>query len=78
MLRLDGSGRDVRRLTHFNDVPGEKATNPVVSPEGCRIAFMKGVRTEDRREFTGGSDGLFLLEFYRCETPQELLHPTGR
>ena len=72
MLRLDGSGRDVRRLTHFNDSPDEKATNPVVSPEGCRIAFMKGKRTDDRQELTGGSDGLFLLEFYECADTAQL------
>ncbi len=66
MLRLDGTGEDVRRLTHFNDVPGEKATNPVVSPEGCRIVFMKAVDTGDASRLTGTGAGIYMLEFYQC------------
>src|SRR5437867_2888890 len=34
-LALDGSGRLVERLTHFNDYPGYKASNPVVSDDGA-------------------------------------------
>lgn len=66
MLRLDGTGRDVRRLTHFTDTPGEKASNPAVSPEGCRIVFMKAKESDDPQKLTGLGDGLFLLEFYGC------------
>lgn len=66
MLRLDGTGKDVRRLTHFTDTPGEKASNPVVSPEGCRIVFMKAKEPESWQQLTGAGDGLFLLEFYEC------------
>jgi hypothetical protein len=66
MLRLDGSGRDARRLTHFTDVPGEKASNPAVSPEGCRIAFMKAKKSDNPARLTGLGDGIFLLEFYQC------------
>jgi Tol biopolymer transport system component len=65
MLRLDGAG-EMRRLTHFNDNPAEKACNPVVSPDGCSIAFMKGTRSTDWRKVTGDSDGIYLLEFYSC------------
>lgn len=65
-LRLGSGGREVRRLTHFDDVPGEKASNPVVSPEGCRIAFMKGVEPESWQAMTGDSAGLYLLEALRC------------
>ena len=39
-LRLDGTGRDFERLTHFNDYEGFKASNPVVSTDGRFIAFQ--------------------------------------
>jgi Tol biopolymer transport system component len=39
-LRLDGSGKDFRRLTHFNDYEGFKASNPVVSTDGRFMAFQ--------------------------------------
>jgi Tol biopolymer transport system component len=38
-LALDGSG-NTERLTHFNDYPGYKASNPVVSDDGRFIAFQ--------------------------------------
>jgi len=38
-LLLDGSGK-YERITHFNDYIGWKATNPVVSDDGCFIAFQ--------------------------------------
>ncbi len=38
-LALDGSGR-TERLTFFNDYPGYKASNPVVSDDGRYIAFQ--------------------------------------
>jgi hypothetical protein len=38
-LRLDGSKR-YERLTRFSDHPGYKASNPVVSDNGRRIAFQ--------------------------------------
>jgi hypothetical protein len=66
MLRLDGTGKDVRRLTHFTDTPGQKANNPVVSPDGCRIAFMKATESEIRFKAQGEGAGIFLLEFYEC------------
>lgn len=66
MLKLDGTGKDVRRLTYFTDTPGEKASNPVVSPEGCRIAFMKATEPESWQSLTGDGAGIFLLEFYKC------------
>lgn len=39
-LRLDGTGRDFVRLTHFNDYEGWKASNPVVSTDGRFMAFQ--------------------------------------
>ena len=38
-LALDGSG-DYERITYFNDYPGYKASNPVVSDDGRFIAFQ--------------------------------------
>jgi hypothetical protein len=39
-LRLDGTGRDFTRLTHFNDYEGGKASNPVISTDGRFMAFQ--------------------------------------
>jgi hypothetical protein len=39
-LKLDGTGRDLVRLTHFNDYEGAKATNPVVATNGKFMAFQ--------------------------------------
>jgi hypothetical protein len=39
-LRLDGTGKDFVRLTHFNDYVGGKASNPVVSTDGRFMAFQ--------------------------------------
>src|SRR5207245_1078138 len=45
-LRLDGTGKDFTRLTHFNDYEGGKASNPVISIDGRCMAFQVG-RTGD-------------------------------
>jgi hypothetical protein len=45
-LKLDGTGRDFVRLTHFNDFEGGKASNPVVSTDGRFLAFQ-AARTSD-------------------------------
>ena len=39
-LKLDGTGKDFVRLTHFNDYEGSKASNPVVSTDGRFMAFQ--------------------------------------
>jgi hypothetical protein len=41
-LRLDGTGKDFARLTHFNDYEGGKASNPVISTDGRFMAFQVG------------------------------------
>ncbi len=46
-LRLDGTGKDFVRLTHFNDYEGWKASNPVVSTDGKMMAFQVA-HTADR------------------------------
>lgn len=39
-LTLDGTGSNFVRLTHFNDYEGGKASNPVISADGKRMAFQ--------------------------------------
>ena len=46
-LRLDGTGKDFTRLTHFNDYAGWKASNPVISTDGKLMAFQVA-HTSDR------------------------------
>jgi hypothetical protein len=45
-LKLDGSGKDFVRLTHFNDFEGGKASNPVVSTDGKFMAFQTASTTD--------------------------------
>jgi len=45
-LKLDGTGKDFTRLTHFNDYDGGKASNPVISTDGRFMAFQ-AARTSD-------------------------------
>ncbi len=45
-LKLDGTGKDFTRLTHFNDYEGGKAANPVISTDGRFMVFQVG-RTGD-------------------------------
>lgn len=39
-LKLDGTGKDLERITRFNDYEGGKAANPVVSTDGKFMAFQ--------------------------------------
>ena len=45
-LKLDGTGKDFERLTHFNDYEGGKASNPVVSVNGKFMAFQAAKSTD--------------------------------
>ena len=45
-LKLDGTGQDFVRLTHFNDFEGGKASNPVVSTDGRFMAFQAAKTTD--------------------------------
>lgn len=62
-LKLDGSG-EYTRLTHFNDYPGYKASNPVVSDDGKFIAFQLA-KTADQ---AGVGHGIFLFDVERAKT----------
>lgn len=54
---LDGSG-DTTRLTRFSDFAGFGASNPVVSPDGTRMAFQLRVVEGPH----GNGNGIFLLD----------------
>jgi hypothetical protein len=58
-LRLDGTGKDFTRLTHFNDYEGFKASNPVVSTDGRFMAFQIA-QTKDE---AGVGYGIMLYHF---------------
>ena len=58
-LRLDGTGKDFVRLTHFNDYENWKASNPVVSTDGKFMAFQIA-NTHDE---AGVGYGLVLYHF---------------
>jgi Tol biopolymer transport system component len=58
-LRLDGTGKDFTRLTHFNDYEGGKASNPVVSTDGRFMAFQSAKTTDP----AGVGYGLLLYWF---------------
>ncbi len=58
-LRLDGTGKNMERLTHFNDYEGGKASNPVVSTDGKYMAFQFANTTDP----AGVGYGLLLYKF---------------
>jgi hypothetical protein len=56
-LRMDGTGKNFVRMTHFNDYEGWKASNPVVSTDGKFMAFQVA-RTADE---AGVGYGIMLM-----------------
>lgn len=58
-LKLDGTGKDFVRLTHFNDYEGGKASNPVVSTDGRFMAFQ----TAKTSDAAGVGYGILLYWF---------------
>lgn len=58
-LKLDGTGKDLVQLTHFNDFEGGKAANPVVATNGKFMAFQ-AARSSDP---PGVGHGLLLYYF---------------
>ena len=58
-LKLDGTGKDFVRLTHFNDYEGGKASNPVVSTDGKWMAFQLA----NTKDPAGVGYGLLLYKF---------------
>ena len=58
-LRLDGTGKNLTRLTNFNDYEGYKASNPVVSTDGRFMAFQLASPKDE----AGVGYGLLLYHF---------------
>lgn len=58
-LRLDGTGKDFKRLTTFNDYEGWKASNPVVSTDGKFMAFQVAKTTDE----AGVGYGIAVMKF---------------
>ena len=58
-LKLDGTGKDLERLTHFNDYEGGKAANPVISTNCKFMAFQVAKSTDP----PGMGHGLLLYWF---------------
>ena len=56
-LKLEPDSQDFTRVTHWGDYAGFKASNPVVSPDGRRIAFQSA-RSKDP---AGVGYGIFVL-----------------
>ena len=62
-LALDESGL-YERLTRFTEFAGFGASNPVVSPDGRRMAFQLRVKGGPH----GNGAGIFLYDFERATT----------
>jgi hypothetical protein len=60
-LKLDGSGQ-YTRLTYFNNYPGYKASNPVVSDDGRYMAFQMAKTGES----AGIGHGIFVYDFKKA------------
>jgi hypothetical protein len=60
-LKLDGTGKDFVRLTHFNDYENGKASNPVVSTDGRFMAFQ----TANASDPAGVGYGIVVYWFHR-------------
>ena len=66
-LKLDGTGKDFVRLTHFNDYEGGKASNPVASTDGKYMAFQFA----NTKDPAGVGYGLLLYKFGEEEWTRE-------
>jgi len=65
-LRLDGSAH-FERLTYFNDYPGYKASNPVVSDNGRYMAFQMAKVGDP----AGIGRGIFVYDFSKAPARQK-------
>src|SRR5262249_59187259 len=73
-LRLDETGKDFQRLTHFNDYKGWKASNPVVSTDGRFMAFQVA-RVGDE---PGAGRGILLYRFGAVRQERKARPPKQR
>lgn len=54
--------RRYERLTYFSDFPGYKASNPVVSDDGSRMAFQMAMS----KDMAGVGHGIFIYDFTKA------------
>lgn len=62
-MKLDGIGKDLERLTFFNDIDGYKGSNPVVSDDGKYIAFQAAYA----KAAAGVGCGIYLFDIEQWE-----------
>lgn len=62
-LKLDSAGRNMERLTHFNDIDGYKASNPVVRDDGKMFAFQAAYAHAE----AGVGCGIYLFDLEKWE-----------
>ena len=58
-LKLDGTGKNFERLTHFTDYESYKSSNPVVSSDGRMMAFQVAMTKDE----AGVGYGILLFHF---------------
>jgi len=63
-LEMDGTGKNLERLTYFNDFEGGKSANPVVATNGAFMAFQAAKSTDP----PGMGHGI-LLYWFNPKTP---------
>jgi hypothetical protein len=63
-LWFDGKGDHIERLTFFSDIPGYKASNPVVSDDGKFIAFQMAMS----RDAAGVGHGIFVYDLEKANS----------
>jgi len=71
-LALDGSGKS-ERLTYFNDYPGYKSTNPVVSDDGRFMAFQYAKKGDK----AGVGRGIMIFDLVMYERTAEKMKESG-
>jgi hypothetical protein len=57
-LKLDGTGSNIQRLTFFADVPGYRASNPVIRNDGKLMAFQGSYAASE----AGGGCGIYIFD----------------
>ena len=66
-LKLDGTGKDYKRLTFFTDVKGYRASNPVVRDDAKFIAFQGSEANSE----AGAGCGLYLFDIGKFEKAEK-------
>jgi Tol biopolymer transport system component len=59
-LKLDGTGKDYRRLTYFNELEGFRSSNPTISDDGKWMAFQ----ASRSGTAAGAGCGIYLMDLH--------------